>query len=287
MNVARAGVLDTIVTKAGEERSVRWSNSVIKDESGNVTGVLAVGLDVTDLIAAQEKARQSDRLATIGETMTGMAHESRNALQRIRNSVELLEDEIEDDDESRRYLEKISRAANDLRDLLEEVRAYAAPIKLDRGNVSLPTIWRRAWESLEHKSKESSLLEKTWDEQVSPVIVDARRMEQVFRNLFENTFDACGSDVQVSICFGTSENQFTVKVATTDQACHLKFARNCSTHSIPPNRPGRDWGWRLSTASSKHMAEPLRSQTLRQERSCVIRIPVREPSTDNRNRNHD
>lgn len=205
------GVLNPMVTKAGEERSIRWSNSVIKNESGNVTGVLAVGLDVTDLIAAQEKARQSDRLATIGQTMTGMAHESRNALQRIRNSVELLEDEL-DDNESLRYLEKISRGANDLRDLLEEVRAYAAPIKLELENVSLPTIWRRAWESLEHKSKESSLLEQTWDEQVPAVSVDARRMEQVFRNLFENAFDACGSDVQVSICFGTNEGQLTVRV---------------------------------------------------------------------------
>lgn len=206
------GVLNPIMTKSGEEKEIRWSNSVIKEPSGRVTGVLSVGLDVTDLIAAQEKARQSDRLATIGQTMTGMAHESRNALQRIRNSVELLEDEVGDNPEALRYLEKISRAGHDLQDLLEEVRAYAAPIRLDLERVSLPTIWRRAWECLEEKSEQATLLELPNNEQTPPALVDSRRLGQVFRNLFENSFDACGPGVEVSICTEAAEDELRIKI---------------------------------------------------------------------------
>ena len=142
------GILNSIITKSGQLREIRWSNNVIKDSNGKVTGVLAIGLDVTDLMEAQRQARRSDRLATIGQTMAGMAHESRNALQRIRNSVELLEDELDNNGEALRYVEKISRAANDLQNLLEEVRAYAAPIKLDLESISVATVWRRAWEEL-------------------------------------------------------------------------------------------------------------------------------------------
>lgn len=193
------GVLNPIVTKSGEQKEVRWSNSVIRDHTGVITGVLSVGLDVTDLVAAQERARQSDRLATIGQTVTGMAHESRNALQRIQNSVELLEDELAGNDEALRYVEKISRAGNDLRDLLEEVRAYAAPIRLNRERTALPPVWRRAWTSLEQRTGKAKLVESSSNTANPPPSVDVSRLERVFRNLFENALDACGPEAEISI----------------------------------------------------------------------------------------
>ncbi len=38
-----------IVTKAGKERLIAWRNTLLKDERGNITGVLASGEDITDL----------------------------------------------------------------------------------------------------------------------------------------------------------------------------------------------------------------------------------------------
>ena len=207
------GILNPIITKSGTEKEIRWSNSVIRDRSGKITGVLAVGLDVSDLIEAQRRATRSDRLATIGQTMAGMAHESRNALQRISNSVELLEDELDDNAEALRYVKKISRAGNDLRDLLEEVRSYAAPIHLDLENVTLASIWRKAWESLEKKQNQAVLTESSIDSNSVELSVDSRRLEQVFRNLFENSFDACGEDVEVQISFEKTADYVVVRVA--------------------------------------------------------------------------
>jgi signal transduction histidine kinase len=209
---ASRGVLNSIMTKSGMHKEIRWSNNVIYDQAGNVSGILAIGLDVTERMEAERKARRSDRLATIGQTMAGMAHESRNALQRIRNSVELLEDELESDSEALRYVEKISRAGNDLQDLLEEVRAYAAPIVLDREKISLASIWRRAWENLEHKRTKAVLVEQSSGNKEPLVLVDTRRMEQVFRNLFENAFDACGEDIEVTIAFEHSPGELLIYI---------------------------------------------------------------------------
>ncbi len=44
----------------------------------------SVGHDITFLKQAQERALQAERLAAIGEMVAGLAHESRNALQRAR-----------------------------------------------------------------------------------------------------------------------------------------------------------------------------------------------------------
>jgi PAS domain S-box-containing protein len=289
-NLSSRGNLNPILTKSGDEREVRWSNSLIKDRVGKVTGVLSVGLDVTDLIGAQEKARRSDRLATIGQTMTGMAHESRNALQRIRNSVELLEDELDGNKEALRYVEKISRASNDLRDLLEEVRAYAAPIKLDLEKASLQTIWRRAWESLEHQHKEAVLVEASGDEAAPTAIVDARRLEQVFRNLFENSFDACGAGVEVCIGYKSSDEDIGIRIRDNgpglpeeiraqvfdaffyDEA-HRYGARNgnCASHHRSAPRHGRGGGHSIRNRvpdSTTGIAAPVRCRCLRANPRC-------------------
>jgi len=45
---------------------------------------------------AQQRALQAERLAAIGETMAGLTHESRNALQRSKACLEMLVLEVED-----------------------------------------------------------------------------------------------------------------------------------------------------------------------------------------------
>jgi DNA-binding NtrC family response regulator len=47
-----------------------------------------------ELREAQQRAVQAERLAAIGQTITGLAHESRNALQRIQAALAMLEQEL-------------------------------------------------------------------------------------------------------------------------------------------------------------------------------------------------
>ena len=58
--------------------------------------LLIVGHDITELKAAQERALQSERLAAIGQMVAGLAHESRNALQRSQACLEMLALQLED-----------------------------------------------------------------------------------------------------------------------------------------------------------------------------------------------
>ena len=51
---------NAIVTKAGKQRTVAWHNTVLRDERGNITGVLASGEDITDLRKKEESLRESE-----------------------------------------------------------------------------------------------------------------------------------------------------------------------------------------------------------------------------------
>lgn len=57
---------NSILTKSGEERTVAWHNTVIRDETGRISGTLASGEDITERKRAQEQVqRQLQRLATL------------------------------------------------------------------------------------------------------------------------------------------------------------------------------------------------------------------------------
>ncbi|MBX3614893.1 MAG: response regulator, partial [Burkholderiaceae bacterium] len=211
------GIIGRILTKKGRTRQIRWSHTALKDEQGAVNSVLAVGVDVTDLVGAQERALQSERLVAIGQTMTALAHESRNALQRIQASVDFLGLELEDNPNAERDLRSIERAADDLRGLLEEVRSYAAPINLDRTWCDLGGVWQSAWQLLaqSRSGRDAKLFEHIGDVDLT-LHIDAVRLEQVFRNLFENSLAACEDPVRISVHCSETADQRGVEVTIHD-----------------------------------------------------------------------
>ncbi|MGD9855625.1 MAG: ATP-binding protein, partial [Planctomycetaceae bacterium] len=211
------GIIGPILTDKGRTRQIRWSHTALKDEQGAVTSVLAVGVDVTDLIEAQERSLQSERLVAIGQTMTALAHESRNALQRIQASVDFLGLELEGNPNAERDLRSIERAADDLRGLLEEVRSFAAPIQLDRTWCDLSGVWRRAWRHLAQirSGRDAELADHVGEVDLT-LHVDAVRLEQVFRNLFENSLAACDDPVGIEIACSDTADQNCVTIVVRD-----------------------------------------------------------------------
>ena len=217
--VQTTGTISPIVTKDGCKRDIRWANTTLADEQGQVTAVLAVGLDVTDHLDAQKHMLQSERLAAIGQTVTALAHESRNALQRIQVGVELLEFELGEGHVGLGDLKLIETASDDLRGLLEEVRAYAAPMQLDRYESNVASVWWRAWEHLAvaRQDRDATINEQLGELNVQ-IAVDAGRLEQVFRNLFENSLAAASDPVQIDIACSATRlaDQDAIQISIRD-----------------------------------------------------------------------
>ncbi len=164
-------------------------------------------------------ARQDERLATIGKMMASVAHESRNALQRIVSSSELLELTLAGDPEGLKDVDNIRRAAGDLHSVLEELRCYAAPIQIERHPCEISAIWRSAWSKLE-KERTGKLIELRESPGRTDLQcdVDSIRMEQVFRNLFENSIAACGATGTLTVsCQLVEDNGIeTLRIVVSD-----------------------------------------------------------------------
>jgi hypothetical protein len=148
---------------------------------------------------AQEQALRAERLAAIGQMVAGLAHESRNALQHIQSSVEMLIRRVNTFPETM-IIAGIQKANERLHHLLDEVRGYAAPMKPERVPSDLRKIWQEAWEQLAplHRDRDVLFLENTQDVDLK-CFVDPFAMERVFRNILENALGACTDPVQVKV----------------------------------------------------------------------------------------
>ncbi len=207
-----------LLCRDGSQRWMIWNAQRLPDYEGG-PAVLAVGLDITDLKHSQERALQAERLAAIGQMMTGLAHESGNALARSQACLEMLELEVQDRPDALDLVNRVKKAQNHLQQLYEEVRGYAAPLKLEREVVPVDTAWRQAWTNLAvRRQGRVAALREDCDGVDLRCAIDPFRLEQVFRNMFENALAACRDPVEVTVAAreDTLDGQPALRVAVRD-----------------------------------------------------------------------
>jgi two-component system sensor kinase FixL len=174
--------------------------SPVFDASGRVRNFVSTQRDITARKLAEERMLQAERLAAIGEMVTGLAHESRNALQRSMACLDTLATEVEDRPEALDLVKRAQRAQSHLQHLYEEVRSYAAPLNLHRQARDISEVWREAWSELEHVRKGRDVhLCDTIDGVNIILDIDAFAIGQVFRNIFENAVVACSDPCEITV----------------------------------------------------------------------------------------
>jgi PAS domain S-box-containing protein len=170
------------------------------DEQGQPRGAVAVFIDITERKKAEEQLLQKERLAAIGQMITGLAHESGNALARSQSCLEMLAWEVEDRPEALDLITRAQKAQDHLKQLYEEVRGYAAPLKLEREEWDVSAVWRQTWDNLalSRQGRDAALCVDAGGIDMH-CSIDPFRLDQVFRNIFENALAACKDPVRITI----------------------------------------------------------------------------------------
>ena len=176
--------------------------------------------DVTDRMRAQQQVVQAERLAAIGQMMTALAHESRNALQRAQACLEMLELDLEDRPELLNLARRSQVAVDELQRLYEEVRGYAAPLVLELREWNLQTISEEVWGYLKTSRGQKQIEFVTTAENVSPIRrVDRHRFGQVLRNILENSISvlpASGGTIRIDYSCVTHRGKSRFRIAIQD-----------------------------------------------------------------------
>ena len=177
----------------GSWRTMRASASPLYDAAGKINGVVASARDVTDAKAAEKQNLQKEKLAAMGEMMSGVAHELNNPLTAILGVSDLLRERAPDD-ATRRQTEIILKQARRAAVIVQNLLAYARPSALTRKKMRPEEALQAAIDQ-----QRASLSQKNISIELVPppgrlaLEADPKLLHQVFVNLIVNAEQAITS----------------------------------------------------------------------------------------------
>jgi two-component system NtrC family sensor kinase len=179
-----------IVSKGGDPLVITWSAARVKLPSGK-DGVVFVGRDVTEQRRMQEELTQSQKLASIGELVSGVAHELNNPLTVVMGYSQMLSAEQNFSPRHAEMAQKVFDAATRSKKIVENLLAFARKRKLEKHEVNLNELMESTLALREHNFMVNNVkIIRNYDLAILATYGDGHQLQQVFLNLINNAFDA-------------------------------------------------------------------------------------------------
>lgn len=194
----KVGTIDLVfVAKDGRRVWVEGKAST-RFVDGTFAAIHGFFQDVSQRKAAEDRLVNSERLSAIGQAMTGLIHESRNALARSQAGLKLLSREVDRSPTAMKFIEEALQAQRDVQHLFEEVRHYAVPAQLNLSTLRIDMIAQTAWNQVvEACGRQELFFSQHFADVDTQCAVDEIAIRNVFRNLFENSIAACSGPANI------------------------------------------------------------------------------------------
>jgi two-component system cell cycle sensor histidine kinase/response regulator CckA len=179
-----------IIRPDGAIRWIRERAFPVRHPDGHVERIVGVARDVTDRRAAEEQAREAQKMESVGRLAAGLAHDFNNVLTVINGIAELALGDLPPDSPLREHLDGIQSAGARAAQLTKQLLAFSRKQVLHPRVVSLNALVREAESLLQPVLGNDVRVEITLADDLTPVRVDAGQLHQVILNLAMNSRDA-------------------------------------------------------------------------------------------------
>jgi len=214
----------------GEERIVHTVKTPIKDEQGNVTGVLGIFWDITELKRRKEelnvyreKMAQAEQLASVGTLSATLAHELTQPLTVLSLSIENSLAELEKTSCPDTVVEDLKEGLSEVSSMTSMVNRFRnfARISIKRtvSKVDLKAVAERIANLLDESAWRAKVtLQVEGMDKLPHIYSCVRELEQLFFSLIENSIQAAD---------GKKSRQVIISSVVKDEHIELQLSDNC------------------------------------------------------------
>lgn len=216
---------------------------------GDVGNIISL-TDISEWRHVRKEMEKMNRLSTIAEIASAVAHEVRNPLAGIKIMAQSIEESSGTKDERIECSRRIIRQVDRLNELLTDFFSYARPVTPKKRHTSLSEILSEIKPLITGKlEKQRIQLVENVHDTLPVIIADPNQLQQVFLNLFLNAMDAIRQEGIIEI---TARRLKSHELPLFCQAHHL-LQRGISYMMID----FKDNGAGMSPGATERVFEPF------------------------------
>lgn len=181
----------SLSNQAGDKKIIGYSNVSREDAKNNRIGVIISIADLSELKYVHKEMEKMNRLSTVAEIASAVAHEVRNPLAGIKIMAQSIEEDAGNNGEQLECSQRIIRQVDRLNILLSDFFSYARPAEPHKRPTALATILAETKPLINSRLTKCNItLREDIAEPLPPIVADPHQVQQVFLNLFLNAIDA-------------------------------------------------------------------------------------------------
>jgi len=165
--------------------------SPMRDDRNEVSSVVVLMTDITDTSMMQAKLMHTEKMAAVGQLVSGVAHEVNNPLTAIMGFSDLLMENPDVPGSARKDLQVILEEAQRTKEIVQNLLSFARQRPPQRqavqiNNILRKTIALRAYDFANHGVQ----IVERFDKGLPDLVGDSHQLQQVFLNILNNAYDA-------------------------------------------------------------------------------------------------
>lgn len=173
--------------------------------------------DIEERRRIEEQIAQADKLASIGQLSAGIAHEINNPLGVILGYTQLLIRQTENGSETFQDLKTIEKHVRNCKTIVEDLLHFARSSPPEEAAIQIDAAIDDVLQFVrQHAELEQIEVIREYDGNVPEMMLDEKKMKQVFMNLIMNARHAIGEAGVLTIGTEYSREKSTVEIRITD-----------------------------------------------------------------------
>ncbi len=196
----------------GRNAILLTSKVPLRNEAGEVVGILGIYADITEQRSLEKQLRQSQRIEAVGTLAGGIAHDFNNILTAVIGYTEFAMADLPVGSQTQFPLSEVLKAAHRAKELVQQILMFGQRTEQEHMPTFINPISKEALELLRATIPKTIKICQEINEDAGPVLADPTQIHQVIMNLGTNA------------CHAMQKNGGTLKVTLDNLHVNAELA---------------------------------------------------------------
>jgi len=231
------------------EMNVLITATLRKEAGDHLRGYECIVKDITERKRMEERIREADKLASLGQLAAGVAHEINNPLSIILGFTRLLAKKSSFDMQAKEDLETIHSNAESCKKIVEDLLNFSRQKRPQHREADMNQTIESIVTIVETQfHKDGITTVRDYDASIPPVTMDIDKMKQVYMNILMNAYQATDSGGSIRVSTHYDQAKDGIFTVFSDTGCGIP--KNIQTRVFEPffttKEPGQGTGLGLA-----------------------------------------